>query len=66
MNRLFADGRQMRGDIDAFAAVEITLRPTVYAELLVRLDRFAERQDNGADRSWLRQFVKDMRAREME
>ena len=43
--------------------VEITLTVSVYAELLVRLDRFVERQDNGADRSWLRQFVADVRMR---
>ena len=47
--------------IDDCAAIEITLRPTVYAELLVRLDRFAARQDNQADRNWLQQFVMDMR-----
>jgi hypothetical protein len=53
-------------ETDDCAAIEITLRPSVYAELLIRLDRFAERQDNGADRSWLRQFVKDMRMRYMQ
>lgn len=51
---------------DDCAAVEITLLPSVYAELLVRLDRFVDHQDNQADRNWLRQFVNDLRTREMQ
>jgi len=53
-------------DSDDCAAVEITLRPSVYAELLARLERFAEGQDDGVDRSWLREFLKNIRTRERE
>jgi hypothetical protein len=51
---------------DDCGVVEITLHANVYAEFLIRLDRFVDRQDNQADRNWLRQFVKDMRMREMQ
>jgi hypothetical protein len=48
---------------DNCAAIEITLHPNIYVELLVRLARFVDRQDNQADRNWLRQFVADLRMR---
>lgn len=46
---------------DDCAVVEITLAPSVYAELLERLDRFVYQRDTYADRNWLKRFCGSLR-----
>ncbi len=61
-----AEAVRSRKIADERAQIDITLRPSVYAELLIRLARFADGEDNDEDRDWLRLFVRNLRLRQLQ